>query len=183
MTILIFIIGISLLILIHELGHFLAAKYFGLWVEEFGIGFPPRLFKIKKGETVYSINLLPFGGFVRIHGEKRDPHVEEKNPKRSFWFLPIWKRAAIIGAGVFMNFILGWIVISGIYMVGAPSGVTITGVASDSPAVLAGLMNGDRVTGYTKTEEFIKFVNDNKGKEISFKVLRGNEEMKIKIVP
>ena len=183
MTILLFIIGISVLILIHELGHFLAAKMFGLWVEEFGLGFPPRLFKVKKGETVYSFNSLPFGGFVRIHGEKRDPHEEEKNPERSFWFLSISRRALIIAAGVLMNLILGWLVISIIFMIGAPQGVMITNVVADTPAAQVGLLAGDRVIGYEKTEDFIDFVNASKGKEITVRVLRGNETLEFQVVP
>ncbi|MEK9194627.1 MAG: site-2 protease family protein, partial [Patescibacteria group bacterium] len=69
MIILFVIIGLSLLILVHELGHFLTAKIFGVKVEEFGLGFPPRLFGKKRGETTYSVNALPFGGFVKIYGE------------------------------------------------------------------------------------------------------------------
>ena len=88
MIILLMIIGISVLILVHELGHFLAAKYFGLLVEEFGFGFPPRLFSKKIGETVYSFNLLPFGGYVKIYGENRTDTGEIKDEQmasRSFY--------------------------------------------------------------------------------------------------
>jgi len=183
MTILIFIIGISILILVHELGHFLAAKWFGLWVEEFGFGFPPRLFKWKRGETIYSFNLLPFGGFVKIHGEKRDPNQEEKQPERSFWFLKIWRRAVIIGAGVIMNLILGWLVISVIYMIGAAGGVLITDVTADTPAALAGVIAGDRILDFEKSEDFINFVNNSKGQEITLRALRGEEELEFKVVP
>jgi regulator of sigma E protease len=73
MVIVIVIIGISLLILIHEFGHFIVAKKMGLLVEEFGFGFPPRLFSWKRGETTYSLNWLPFGGFVKIYGEDPAP--------------------------------------------------------------------------------------------------------------
>lgn len=183
MTIVLFIIGISVLILIHESGHFLAAKMFGLWVEEFGFGFPPRLFKVKKGETVYSFNLLPFGGFVRIHGEKRETEAEEKMPERSFWFLSLWKRALIIAAGVIMNFILGWLVISIIFMVGAPQGVMITSVVPDTPAHQIGLLSGDRVISFETSEGFINFVNEKKGEEITLEIARGSETLEFKIVP
>ena len=79
MIILIVIVSLVVLILVHELGHFLAAKFFGVKVEEFGIGFPPRLFSKKIGETRYSFNALPLGGFVRIYGED---NAEKK--ERSF---------------------------------------------------------------------------------------------------
>ena len=183
MTIVIFIIGISALILVHELGHFLAAKKMGLWVEEFGIGFPPRLLKFKKGETIYSVNLLLLGGFVKIHGEKRDPHIQEEKPERSFWFLPLGRRAVIIAAGVFMNLVLGWLIISAVYMIGAPSGVMITNVLSDSPAAVAGLLSGDRVVGYEKSEVLIKFINENKGREVVLKILRNGKELEFKLTP
>jgi len=193
MAIVLLIVGISLLILIHEMGHFFAAKYFGLLVEEFGIGFPPRLFKIKKGETVYSINLLPFGGFVRIHGEKKPEKDKEENKERSFWYLPIWKRSTIIVAGVAMNFILGWVLISTMFIVGAPTKVIVADVLDNTPAAAAGIMAGDRILELGNGEAFyainevkqlIGLVNDSKGKEISLKLLRGDEEMVINnIVP
>lgn len=183
MTIVIFIIALSALILIHELGHFLAAKWFGLLVEEFGIGFPPRLFGKKIGETVYSVNLLPFGGFVRIHGESRDRHVIETQPEKSFWFLRAWKRAVILGAGVIMNFVLGWIVLAAIYMVGAPKGVIVTNVSPDSPAASAGLLQNDRILDFERTEDFINFVNGKKGEEIMVRVARGGETTEVNVVP
>ncbi len=183
MTILIFIIGLSILILIHELGHFLAAKWFGLLVEEFGFGFPPRLISKKIGETVYSLNLLPFGGFVKIHGEKRDPQETEPMPERSFWFLPVGRRAVIIVAGVVMNLILGWLVIAGIYMVGAPGGVLITGVLEGTPAEAVGLLSGDRISDFQKVDDFVKFVNDSKGKEITLTVTRSEKNLEFKVVP
>ena len=81
MDILIIIIGISLLILVHEFGHFLAARKFGVLVEEFGFGFPPRLFSKKIGETIYSLNLLPFGGFVRLYGENQWEEINAEKGK------------------------------------------------------------------------------------------------------
>src|SRR3989339_349952 len=104
MVIVLVIISLSILILAHELGHFLAAKFFKVRVDEFGFGFPPRLFGKKFGETTYTLNLLPFGGFVKIYGEdglaleKAEP--EEK--KRSFVGKPVWQRITIVLAGVFM---------------------------------------------------------------------------------
>ncbi len=113
MTIVILIVGISLLIFIHELGHFLAAKSYGLYVEEFGFGFPPRLLSWKYGETRYSLNLFPFGGFVKIYGERADMVLAEGGEaenipaERSFAHQGVGRRAIIIGAGVVMNVILG----------------------------------------------------------------------------
>jgi len=115
-----FIIILSMLILIHELGHFVAARRNGVLVEEFGLGIPPRLWGKKIGETIYSINALPFGGFVRLfgedleEGEAEDGTKGEENKKelnmmthpRSFMSKKPWQRASILGAGVFMNIVL-----------------------------------------------------------------------------
>src|SRR3989344_8074294 len=102
MAILAFIIILGLLIFVHELGHFWVAKKMGARVDEFGFGFPPRLFSVKKGETVYSINLIPLGGFVKILGEDG----ESKKDKYSFAAKKVWQRATILLAGGTMNIVL-----------------------------------------------------------------------------
>src|SRR5271155_4011512 len=121
------VIGLSLLILGHEAGHFFVAKMFGLKVDEFGFGFPPRIFARKVGDTEYSLNWLPFGGFVRISGERgelalmdgsggAEPQSDEEK-KRLFFNQPAWKKSLIVLAGVVMNFILGWLLISAVIMI------------------------------------------------------------------
>lgn len=116
MITLIIIIGLAVLILAHEFGHFIAAKIFNVKVEEFGIGYPPRIFGKQFGETLYSVNWLPLGGFVRIHGEDKDEEAEahEKDEtldslrsERSFATQALWKRAIILIAGVTMNMQIG----------------------------------------------------------------------------
>jgi len=118
-TIIAFIIIFSVLILVHEWGHFAAARRAGIKVEEFGLGMPPRamkLFKDKKG-TLYSLNWVPFGGFVRLFGEdSSDPKVLKD--KKSFASKKISQRALVVVAGVFMNFLLAWILITIGFMVG-----------------------------------------------------------------
>jgi len=177
------IVGISLLILVHEWGHFIAARAFKLIVEEFGIGFPPRLFAKKKGETTYSINSVPLGGFVKIYGEHPVPGKAIANPGRSFLHQPAWKRAIIISAGVIMNFIFGWVVISTILFIGSPSLILVDLVAPNSPAALAGLQQGDQITGFTDAEALVKHVIDNKGQEISLTIKRGKEELTTTLTP
>lgn len=184
MSIIIFIIGLSLLIFIHELGHFLAAKRFGLLVEEFGFGFPPRLFGKKIGETVYSLNLLPFGGFVKIHGERKEEGGHDAVlPERSFWNLPVWKRSVAIGAGVIMNFFIGWFVISAVYMIGAPQGIVITEVALGSPAAEAGLAAGDKIIGFQETAEFIEFIKARAGSPVEISVERAGDVKTLTAIP
>jgi regulator of sigma E protease len=184
MTIILFIIGLSALIFVHEFGHFIAAKRFGLLVEEFGFGFPPRLFAKKIGETVYSFNLLPFGGFVRIYGERDDrTSARATPPARSFLSLPLGRRAIIMIAGIVMNFLMGWLLFSALFMIGVPNAVIITDVASGAPAERVGLVPGDRIVGYGTTQKFIDFVSGARGEPVTFDVLRGSETVSVSVTP
>jgi len=118
LTLLIFLLLLSVLVLIHEAGHYFVAKWFGIKVEEFGYGFPPRAWGKKIGETVYSINWLPIGGFVKLYGEdeagagrvdlkgKASETKTKGDEKRAFYARPVWQRALVVVAGVVMNFIL-----------------------------------------------------------------------------
>ena len=110
LTILAFLIIFSVLILIHEFGHFSMAKRNGIKVEEFGFGLPPRIFGIKRGETLYSINWIPFGGFVRMLGE--NPSDKKAKSKQSFMSKSIGVRTKVVLAGVVMNFLLAWILLN-----------------------------------------------------------------------
>src|ERR1700686_3725736 len=116
------IVGLSLLILGHEAGHFLVAKLFGLKVDEFGFGFPPRIFAKKRGDTEYSFNWLPFGGFVRISGERGEMAIFDgskdidTHSRRLFYNQPTWKKSLIVLAGVGINFIIGWLLLASVLM-------------------------------------------------------------------
>jgi regulator of sigma E protease len=184
---LIVIIGLSLLILGHELGHFLAAKAFGLRVDEFGFGFPPRMFawRRKGSETEYSLNWLPFGGFVKIAGENpesdADTSIEDK--KRLFYHQPAWKRVIVLVAGVVMNFLLGWWFLTATLMLGTPAAVMVAGVVPNSPAEMAGFRAGDVIKGFTTTNEFVAFINMNRGTPISIRTARGEGEKAIAVTP
>ncbi len=160
MTILIFIISIAVLILVHEFGHFIVAKKSGIRVDEFGLGFPPKLISKKWGETTYTLNAIPFGGFVRIFGE--DPELVEgqdsHDSSRRFSNKPKIIQAAVLVAGVAMNLIFAWLLISLGFVIGqaAPQSysivgevrdahTTITDVVPKSPAQIAGLQPGDEL--------------------------------------
>ncbi len=182
------IIFLSILILIHELGHFWAAKKFGLWIEEFGFGLPPRIWGKKIGETFYSINALPFGGFVKIFGEDREKEIaaiqlEEKIISRNFSSLSVGRRAIIISAGVLMNFLLGWFLISIVFSIGIPQAVLITEIAPNSPASEIGLKTGDKIIGFSEVDSLIKFINEYRGQEIPLKIERNDELKQFSVTP
>lgn len=201
LTILIFIIILGVLVFVHELGHFVMAKRAGMQVEEFGFGFPPRLFGIKNGETIYSINWIPLGGFVKIAGEDGD----DPNNPRAFANQNFWRRFSVLIAGVTMNVIFAWLVISIVLGIGLPTvigegeqipssakvsnpTIAITQLSEDSPAKQAGLKEGDAVLQVNgveiKTiEQLQQATRENAGKETKYFVKRGSELMEKTITP
>jgi regulator of sigma E protease len=199
LIIILVIIGLSLLILGHEAGHFFMAKMFGLKVDEFGIGFPPRITAKKFGETEYSINWLPFGGFVRIGGERgefegvspeggspeaaQQAELSDGDKARLFYNQPAWKKSLIMLAGVFMNFILGWLLIAAVFMIGVPQTLVISGTQAGSPAAAAGIQAGDVVKGYTDAQSFINYIDAHKGTPVSVTVIRNNKDISYTMTP
>src|SRR5579862_8411590 len=124
MNIIIFIIILLVLVIAHESGHFFTAKAFGIRVDEFGFGFPPKLFGYKYGETEYTFNLLPLGGFVRIFGENPDEeNTTGPDAARSFVNKPAYQQALVLFAGVFANFLLAWVLFSIGFISGLPTSV------------------------------------------------------------
>lgn len=189
---LIVFLGLVFLIFAHEAGHFFAAKFFGMKVDEFGFGFPPRIGAKKKGETEYSVNWLPFGGFVKIAGENDrvfgDISALEALPgeeRRKFFFAqPAWRRGIVILAGVAMNFLIGWLLISAVFAIGTPSvALFVNGVQDGSPAQAAGLQRGDTIEGFTKGDDFINFTNAHRGEEIKLQIVRGEEHLSFTLTP
>lgn len=188
MTIIVFILILGFLVFIHEFGHFLMAKRAGIQVEEFGFGLPPRIWGKKIGDTIYSINWLPLGGFVRLLGE--DPTDKRCTQPDSFYVKSIAARASVVIAGVVMNFLFGVVLF---YIILASLGfrfefpllvdhqfrfanqdnqVVVIDVEGKSPAGLAGLKPGDVIlTVNDQKIESInnlqKTINDSKGKQVT----------------
>jgi regulator of sigma E protease len=201
LTIFIVIISLLFLVTIHELGHFILAKKFGVKVEEFGIGIPPKIIGKKIGETVYSLNWLPLGAFVKLYGEEE--RIEEP---RSFTQKPIWQRALIVLGGVVSFWIIAVILISiiaGIW--GIPMAiddeanqylinpkVQILEVAKDSPAEKTGLRIGDAIQSLktkdaelttTKVKGVTDFIDTHRGEEVTLTIERGKEVLDVSLIP
>ncbi len=190
-TFLVFLIVLSLVVLIHELGHFLAAKKIGVKVEEFGFGYPPRAIGKKIGETIYSLNWLPFGGFVRLFGEMEEGSEKTKSD-RAFYNRRRRDRALVILAGVFMNLVLAVICFSTIYSInGIPEEVNyivVDGVAENSPAETAGLKMGDKITEVdgieiNRVNDLVSYVEGKEGVNINLTYERNGGKLLTAITP
>ncbi len=199
LSVLIFIATLSLLVLAHEFGHYWMARKSGTPVEEFGVGFPPKLWSFKRGETEYSINAIPLGGFVRLTGESEqsdDPNAFNKKPK-------LWRAGILIG-GVTMNMLVAYFIFAIGFMVGMPvatspsdpqlaklkgTNVEIYSVMPDSPASLAGIMPGDRIVTINNepvvtvemVTNYIRQTADNE--KLNLEIARGGEKKIVEVEP
>ena len=181
-----FVIAFGLLVFLHELGHYLMAKLFGIEVEEFGFGYPPRMLKIGEWKgTEITLNWIPFGGFVRPKGES------DENVEGGMASAPAWKRLVIVLAGPIMNFIIGIIVLVIVYSaMGTPASneALVTQLSPESPAMQAGIQPGDIILSVegqniADIEDLIEKINANVGKEITLTYERDGEIQTVKIIP
>lgn len=207
MEIILLIVVLVLLILVHELGHFIVAKIAGMRVDEFGIGYPPRALTLwKKGETEYTLNWLPFGGFVKIYGEDGVDSAEPRKAGRAFTDKNRFVQALVLIAGIAMNLIFAWLLISGSLLVGTPRAldasevsrahdavITVSDVLPGSPAETAGLKVGDELVQTITAsgaltnpdpDAFTALIaNDTELAPITFDIKRNGEEMMLSAVP
>ncbi|MFC1721341.1 RIP metalloprotease [Patescibacteria group bacterium] len=199
LTIIVFVIILGILIFAHELGHFLAAKSLGVRVEEFGFGFPPRLVRVfKRGDTEYTFNWIPVGGFVKMTGQS-DFEVEDqekiKDDPKSFLNKKPWQRLIILCAGVGMNFALAAILLSIGFMIGLPAAVgpdmpagaqvkderiQVLLTDSGSPADEAGITSGDTILALNGSvpetvQGVVDYNTEHKGQTITITIERGDE--------
>lgn len=189
-----FIVVLGVLIFIHELGHFAVAKFGGVGVEKFSLGFGPRVIGVKYGETDYVLSLLPLGGYVKMVGESPGEEVSEEDRARSFTYKPVWLRAAIVAAGPLMNLVLAAILIPAIFMIGVDvpafldKPAVVGFVVKDKPGATAGIRKGDLIEAIDgariKTwEDLLTQVTLNPGKPLTLAVKRDSENVNITLTP
>ncbi len=212
MTILIFFVVLVSLILVHEFGHFFVAKKFGIRVDEFGIGFPPKIFGKKYGETEYTVNALPLGGFVRIFGEDLTEEGVTNGPdsSRSFVNQPKYVQIAVLSAGVIMNVLFAFV----LYALAYSIGTTVVIPEEDNPAnysdiklmvlqTMPGAPADEKLFPYDEITEVktqsskitqtdnspispdkvATFISNSKGEEITFELLRNGKQTEVTITP
>ncbi|OHB14542.1 MAG: RIP metalloprotease RseP [Candidatus Zambryskibacteria bacterium RIFOXYC1_FULL_39_10] len=209
MTILIFFIILGVLVFVHELGHFLAAKKAGVKVDEFGFGYPPRAYRIgEKWGTVFTLNWIPFGGFVKIFGENYEEEAgEEHSLPQQKSFIQVSKKwqATILAAGVVFNILFAWFLFSFGFLIGLPTSVdnsmgaevknpalTIIDIVPSSPAQVSGLKAGDKIMGISYASNEVlqdlepdavsDFINKSSG-EVLFEIDRGGKTLNFEILP
>jgi len=193
LSVITFLIVFTVIILVHEMGHFLTARKAGIKVEEFGFGYPPRAFARKIGKTVLSLNWLPFGGFVKLLGEDlKEGPKKGKDYKEAFWYKSKKQRAIVLVSGVIANFLLAIVCFSIVYSVlGIPTDtdrVNIVGVLPETPAATVGIKENDVVLEVDEQkienlDHFITLIDEKKGEEVTLLIARESESLTFKIEP
>jgi regulator of sigma E protease len=188
-TLISFIILLSVLIFVHELGHFLAARIAGVGVLKFSLGFGPKIIGKKIGETEYVLSWIPLGGFVKLLGESGSEELSPEDEKRSFFKQTRWKRMLIILAGPVFNFLLAVVIFIIVFMYGLPNLTADVGeVQKESAAFEAGMMNGDKIITIDGQkvvfwEDIRPKIAEGKGKEVEVIVERSAGEKSFLIKP
>ncbi|PKN77333.1 MAG: RIP metalloprotease RseP, partial [Deltaproteobacteria bacterium HGW-Deltaproteobacteria-10] len=183
------IVLLGVLIFIHELGHFLAARIGGVGVLKFSLGFGPKIFGKKIGETEYVLSWIPLGGFVKLLGEADDQTLTPEDEKRSFLKQPTWKKMLIVLAGPVFNFLLALVIFVIVFMSGVPNLTTEIGeVQKNSAAYNAGLISGDKIIAIDGKairhwEDLRPIIAEGKGKEAEIVVERNTQKKQFLIRP
>ncbi|MFZ4404165.1 MAG: RIP metalloprotease RseP [Pseudobdellovibrionaceae bacterium] len=171
-----FIILLGILIFVHELGHFLVARWCGIRVEVFSLGFGKKIFKYKKGDTTYALSLIPLGGYVKMFGEQPGETISEEDKKVSFTHKTVWQRIAVVAAGPLMNFFFAIFIFSIIALIGEDARKPQIGdVLSGSTAAEVGFVSGDIILSVNQTpvetwEDFQRHLNLDSVKDIPLNI-------------
>lgn len=188
-TLISFVVLLGILIFVHEFGHFIVARLSGVGVLKFSLGFGPKIFGKKIGETEYVLSWIPLGGYVKLLGEAGGEELPPEDEKRSFYKQPTWKKLIIVLAGPVFNFLLAIVIFAIVFMYGIPNLSTVIGsMPADSVARQAGIMTGDRVLSVDGTkvrffDELDSLIQDSKGRELKIVVQRGSEEKTLTVKP
>ena len=183
------IILLGVLIFAHEFGHFLAARFLGVGVLKFSLGFGPKVIGKKWGETEYLISLLPLGGYIKLLGESEDEVLSEEDEKRSFLKQSPLKKIAIVFAGPLANFFLAILIFTVLYMIGLPALTTQIGqVQPGSPAGNAGIVQGDNILAINegkvdRWEKMAEAITKSEGRELRITIKRGQDLKNITLKP
>ena len=183
---LVFILVLSVLIIVHEMGHLITAKRLGVKVERFAIGFGPKIFGKKRGDTEYLLCLIPLGGYVKMAGDERS---ECKGAREEFYSKPIGVRSLIVMAGPIVNYVFAFLCFCVVFLTGYPAlSTTIGELIDDYPAQVAGLAVGDTIVSIDgkdvdRWEEVQTYIAKSQTSVLDFKVLRDGKEIRIPIAP
>src|SRR5918996_1565568 len=184
------VIGLGLLIVFHEFGHFLLAKLSGVGVLTFSVGFGPKLWVVKKGETEYALSAFPLGGYVKMVGEDPDEEVQQADIEKSFAHQGLLKRMAIVAAGPGFNLLLAVFLLMIVFIFyGVPVLSTQVGaVESGSPADRGGIKKGDRIVAgngqpVSEWEELSKGIKESQGNALNLQIRRESQELQIPVEP
>lgn len=177
-----FVILLGLLIFVHELGHFLVAKFFGVRVEVFSLGFGKKIFKFQKGDTTYALSLIPLGGYVKMFGDELSAQIPESEKKFSFTHKPVLQRIGVVLAGPLMNFFFAIFIFFVVALAGEQMRAPVVGdVLSDTTAYSAGFRSGDKIlkAGNEKVQnwdQFQKMMTEFHDQSLQVQVLRENSD-------
>jgi regulator of sigma E protease len=184
------IIGLGLLIVFHEFGHFIVAKMCGVGVLTFSVGFGPKIWVKKKGETEYALSAFPLGGYVKMVGEDPDEEVQQLDAEKSFARKSLAKRIAIVAAGPGFNLLLAVLLLMIVFVFyGVPVMSTqVSGVESGSPAELAGIVKGDRIVAIngrsvSQWDDLSGGIKGSGGKPLQLQVRRGEKIVEVTVQP
>jgi membrane-associated protease RseP (regulator of RpoE activity) len=185
-----FVVALLLSVMVHEFGHFITARRYGMWVSEFFVGFGKRIWSVQRGETEFGVKAIPAGGYCRIEGMSPNDAMPEGEEDRAFYKASSGKKLIVLGAGSFLHFVLGYLLLFVLFAgVGTNQVLPIIGeVVSNSAAQSAGIQVGDEVTSINGVEvttwyKDVEAIRNSQGKELTLGLLRDGQSITITATP
>ena len=185
-----FVVALLLSVMVHEFGHFVTARRYGMWVSEFFVGFGKRIWSVQRGETEFGVKAIPAGGYCKIEGMSPNDAMPEGEEDRAFYRASSGKKLVVLGAGSFLHFVLGYLLLFVLFAgVGTNQVLPIIGeVVSNSAAQSAGIQVGDEVTSINGVEvttwyKDVEAIRNSQGKELTLGLLRDGQSITITATP